>query len=154
MSLRERIEHDFHEARKTRQPEELSALRMLKSSLQNAAIEKRGALTDNEALKVVRTEIKRRKESARTYRSAGRAELAEHEEFEQSVYERYLPVAMEVDVLRALVRRVIEDTQAQGAGDTGRVMGSVMQEVAGRVEGNAVKEIVQRELAQRPAAKN
>ncbi len=146
MSIASRIEADFSHSMKAKQPQLLSALRLLKSSLKNAEITKKEALTDDEIIQVLRTEIKRRRESGELYRRAGDKERAQVEDAEIAIYERYMPQALTEDALRDMVQKVIVDTGALGAQDIGKVMGAVMKEVAGKADGGEVKKLVQQML--------
>jgi len=146
MTLSERIERNFIEARKTKQSEVLAALRLLKSAIKNAEIEKRGTLTDDDILKVLRTEIKRRKESVSVYRKAGREDLAVKEEAEQKVYEMYVPESLSDNELQVLLKKVLDDTGAKDMRDIGRVMSAVMKEVSGRADGSVIKKMVENAL--------
>ena len=117
----------------------VGALRLVLSELQRAA--KDG---DPDELGVLRRERKRRRESERAYRDAGREDLATGEAFEAGVIEGYLPAELSDAELDALVRRAIADTGAQGPGDMGRAIRSVMEAAGGRADGarvsNKVKE--------------
>ena len=90
---------------KNKEADRLSTLRMVKTALKNREIEKMAALTDEEALKILQSLVKQRRDSIEQYKSAGRAELAEKEAAEITVIEQYLPAALD----EAAVARVVED---------------------------------------------
>ena len=92
---------------------------------------------------MIKRAIKQRKDSAMQFRSGGREDLAEKEEQEIAMIEGYLPQQLSTEELRVIVTQVIEKTGAQSRADMGRVMGSVMQEVGEKTDGNAVRVLVE-----------
>src|SRR5438105_15278208 len=97
MNLTQRVDEDLKEAMRARNASKLGVLRMLKSALTYAAIEKSGAegkLTDAEAAQVIRKQAKQRQDSIESVEKGGRAELAAKEKEELSILKLYLPQAM------------------------------------------------------------
>src|ERR1700676_4273704 len=97
MTIQEEIDADLKDAMRSRDAERLSVLRMVKSALTNAAIEKRGAtggLADSEAVGVLRKQVKQRQDSIESFEKGGRPELAAKEKQELSILNGYLPQAM------------------------------------------------------------
>jgi len=125
----------------------LGTLRMVSAALKNRKIELLRELTDEDALAVIRTGIKQRRDAITQFRDGGRAELAAQEEAEVAVLERYLPAQMPDAELDAIVARVIADSGATGMKDMGGVMKQVLTEVAGRADGSAVSARVKQRLA-------
>ncbi|RJQ06680.1 MAG: GatB/YqeY domain-containing protein [Bacillota bacterium] len=120
----------------------LSVIRMARAALQNAGIEKRRSLTDDEAVAVVAREVKQRRDSAREYKELGRADKAEALEVEIAVLEAYLPEQLSDAELRDLISEAIAAVGAKSRRDMGKVMGKVMPLVRGRADGQRVNELV------------
>ena len=134
---------------RARETPRLSALRMLKSSLKYAAIEKGGAdnqVTDAEVLVVVRKRIKQCQDAVEGFEKGNRPEQAAKEKAEITLLQTYLPAAIPADELSAIVRQVIEETGASGRAETGAVMKAVMPQVAGRADGKTVNAEVMKQL--------
>src|SRR5207302_3037691 len=111
MNLSERVDEDLKEAMSARNASKLGILRMLKSALTYAAIEKSGTegkLTDAEAAQVIRKQVKQRQDSIESFEKGGRAELAAKEKEEFSILNTYLPQAMSADEISKVVRETIE----------------------------------------------
>lgn len=130
-SLKERIRQDLTTAMKAKDKPTTSALRMLLAAIQaeETSTGTRTELTDDDVLKVIAREIKKRRESAGIYRDNGRDELAEAEEAEVAVFENYQPRQLSDDELGELVDGVISEVaadaggavhEAHGPGDEGR----------------------------------
>jgi len=104
-------------------------------------------LSDDEVLKVVVKEAKKRREAASAYTDAGRPELAEKEVAELGVLEDYLPAQLSDDELETLVAQAVQTTGATGMGQMGTVMKATQPLVAGRAEGGRVAAAVKKALA-------
>ena len=144
MSLTERVAADLVAAMKERAELRLSVLRMLKAEFQRAQADKGRAaeLTEDDAQMLVRRLIKQRKEAAEQYRAAGAAERAEAELAEAAVLEVYLPAQLGDAELDALVAEAAKEAGAASPRDMGKLMRILMPRVAGRADGNRVKERV------------
>ncbi len=151
MSLTARIDEDIKAAMKSKDAEKLGALRMLKSSLKYAVIEKGAAaeagLADTDVINVVRKRIKQCQDAIEGFVQGGRAEQAEREKAEVVLLESYLPAALSPDELSGMVREAIAETGATGKAQMGAVMKAVMAKAAGRADGKAVNAEVQKQLA-------
>ncbi|MFB6350322.1 MAG: GatB/YqeY domain-containing protein [Bradymonadaceae bacterium] len=141
------ITSDMKAAMKEGRKEEVSTLRMLISSLNNAKIDKGGELSDDDVIEVLSTEAKQRRESIEAYREGGRDELVDKEQKELEVVNRYLPEQLSDDEIAEIVDEAIAETGAETKSDMGRVMGKVMPEVKGQAEGSKVRDIVMEKLA-------
>ena len=144
MKLTERVAADLVAAMKERAELRLSVLRMLKAEFQRAQADKGRAaeLTEDDAQMLVRRLIKQRKEAAEQYRAAGAAERAEAELAEAAVLEVYLPAQLGDAELDALVAEAAKEIGAASPRDMGKLMRVLMLRVAGRADGNRVKERV------------
>ena len=150
MSLQQQIDTDLKEAMKARAAEKLGVLRMLKSALKNAAIEKGGAdavLDDNEALAVIRKQVKQRHDSIEGFEKGGRPELAEKERAELAFLSVYLPAALSAEELAALVKEAIAEVGATDKAQMGAVMKAASAKAAGRADGKSLSQEVQRQLS-------
>jgi uncharacterized protein len=150
MTLAERIDADLKDAMRARDAARLGVLRMLKSALKYAAIEKSGAegeLDDAEATQVIRKQAKQRQDSIESFEKGGRAELAEKEEAELALLNQYLPAAMSTEDLSRLVRETIAETGATSKAQMGAVMKALGPKVAGRADGKTLSQEVQRQLS-------
>jgi len=150
MNLSHRIDADLKEAMRARDPEKLGVLRMLKSALKYAAIEKSGTageLDDAEATQVIRKQVKQRQDSIESFEKGGRAELAEKEKRELAILNEYLPAALSSDELSRLVREAITEVGATSKAQMGAVMKALTPKVSGRADGRTVSQEVQRRLA-------
>ena len=149
MSIPEQIQKDLTEAMRARQELRLSTLRMIKAAFKNKEVEKRGALDDKEALAVLGTLIKQRKDSIEQFTRGGRQELADKEAAEIGIIESYMPRAAGEEEVTSSVRAVIAEMGSPTMKDMGAVMKNVMARFAARtrVDGKQVSEIVKRELS-------
>jgi uncharacterized protein YqeY len=148
MSIVDQITKDMTQAMKSREELKLSTLRMVKSALKNKEIEKRGPLDDKEALAVMSTMIKQRKDSIEQFTKGGRTELAEKEQAEIGIIESYMPKALGEEEIVAAVRATISEMGSPTMKDMGAVMKNTMAKFGGaRVEGKVVSETVKRELS-------
>ena len=130
--------------------DKLGALRMLKSSLKYAVIEKgassEGDLSEAEVISVVRKRIKQCQDAVEGFEKGGRPEQAAKEKAELTKLEAYLPAALSAEELAALVRDAIAATGATGKAQMGAVMKIVMAKAGGRTDGKAVNAEVQKQL--------
>ena len=147
MGLPEDVNAAITAAMKARDQVRLAPLRMLKAALTNKQIEKGRNLDEAEALQVVASLVKQRRESIEQFLKGGRTDLVEKETREIQILEAYLPPAMDAVELDALVQAAITETGATSPKDMGRVMKDLMPRLAGRgVDGKAVNELVRRKL--------
>lgn len=150
MSIPEQIQKDMTEAMKARDERRLSALRMVKSALKNREVEKRGPLDDKEALQVLSTLVKQRKDSIEQFTKGGRTELADKEKAELTLIESYMPKAVGEEEVVSTVRATISEMGSPTIKDMGNVMKAVMAKFSAsgaRVDGKQVSEVVKRELS-------
>lgn len=146
MGLHEQIEEDFKEAMKEQEKDRMSTLRMLKSALQNKAKEEGGDLDDEDVVQVLSGEAKSHRDSIEQYEDGDRPELAEKERRELEIIEEYLPDPLDEEELEDFVDDVIDEVGASDMSDMGEVMGRIMPEVRGRVDGDLVNEKVRERL--------
>ncbi|MDF3046544.1 MAG: GatB/YqeY protein [Ornithinibacter sp.] len=150
-TLKAQLQRDLHDAMRARDKVRAGTLRMTLTSITTAEVagDEARELSDDEVLKVIAKEAKKRKESAAAFAGAGRGELAATEEAELAVLEGYLPEQLGDDELRAIVERAVESTGATGMPQMGQVMKAAQGEVAGRADGGRVAAVVKQVLSAR-----
>ncbi len=148
MSLKEQLQADLTDAMRAKDEVRRSTLRMALTSVTNEEVAGKQAreLTDDEVLKVLARELKKRREAATAYAEAGHPDRASAELAEAAVIEAYLPAQLGDDELVALVASAIDESGAAGPQAMGQVMKVVQPKVAGRADGGRVAAEVKRQL--------
>lgn len=146
MSLQERIEADFKQAIRDRDPRRLSCLRLIKAAIKNKEIDHRGKLDEAQIAAVLATLAKQRKESIELFQKGKRDDLVEQEQAELNILEGYLPKPISEQELTALVEQMVQELGASGPKDLGKVMKAVMVKAQGRADGKLVNELVKKQL--------
>jgi uncharacterized protein len=141
MAIIEQIDKDFQQALKEKNLSAVSNLRLLSAALKYERIKKMADLTDEDAVRIFKSEIKKRREAINDYARGGRPELAAKEQAEIEFIEKYLPAQMGEDEVRAKVQAILKDIDDKG--NLGKVMGKVMAELKGQADGAMVKHIVE-----------
>jgi uncharacterized protein YqeY len=146
----QRVEGDLKEAMRQKNTVKVGVLRMLKSALNYAAIEKsraEGALNDSEVSQVIRKQVKQRQDSIESFEKGGRGELAAKEKEELSILQSYLPQAMNAEELAKVVRETIAELGATSRAQMGAVMKTLQAKVADRADGRTLSAEVQKQLS-------
>jgi uncharacterized protein len=149
MTLQSQVDNDIKDAMRARETVRLNALRLLKSAMKNAAIEKGGAetmLDDAEASAIIRKQIKQRQDAIEGFEKGGRPELAAAERAEIEVLSAYLPAALSADEVTALAREAIAEAGATSKQQMGAVMKIATAKAAGRADGKTLSQSVQKLL--------
>ena len=145
MSLEKVINDDLKQAMRDRDKVKLAALRAIKAAL---LLEKTGADTsgteipETVEIQLLQKQVKQRKEAATIFRQNGRIELAEEEEYQSAIIEKYLPAQMTEEEIEQLVKKIVEETGASSIKDMGRVMGMASKQLAGKADNKTVSVIV------------
>jgi len=150
MTLSERVDADLKDAMRARDATKLGVLRMLKSAMKYAAIEKSGAeaeISEAEAVQVIRKQVKQRQDSIESFEKGGRPELAAKEKEELSVLNGYLPQQMATEELTKIVRDTIAELNATSKAQMGAVMKALQAKISGRVDGKTLSQEVQKQLS-------
>ena len=143
MILQERLAQDIKAAMLARDADRLSALRMLKSAVGYAQIERKTEnLADADFMALVQKEVKKRRDSVEQFEKGGRPELAAKEKQEIAVLETFLPKPLSPEELEALVRATIQETGATSKKDMGAVIKAVQTKAAGRADGKTISGLV------------
>lgn len=149
MTFQAKIDQDIKAAMLAREAAKLNVLRMLKSALMNATIEKHGAggsLDDADALAIVRKEMKKRQDSVESFEKGGRPEMAAIEQDEIALLSTYLPQGFSEAEIAEMVREAISEVGATTRQQMGAVMKIVSAKAAGRADGRALSAEVQKQL--------
>jgi uncharacterized protein len=147
--LKDRLRGDLTTAMKSRDEVRTRTLRMVLTSISNEEVAGNAAreLSDDEVLRILGREARRRREAADAFEAAGRADQAAAERAEDQVLAEYRPAPLSAAELAAIVAEVINETGASGMSAMGQVMKAVTPRVAGRAEGGRVAAEVRRALA-------
>ncbi len=147
MSLQLRITEELKASMVARNADRTGALRLIKSAVGYAQIEKKtDQLADPDIVAVLQKEAKKRHNSITEYAAAGREELADKERAELAIIEEFLPRALPADQLEALVQAVIAEIGATSKKDMGAVMKAASARAAGQADGKTLSTIVSRLL--------
>ena len=144
--LRENIQNALKEAMKAKNMLEVNAVRMIIAGIKEKDVDARGKgakeATDADLLAMMQTMIKQRRESIDMFIKGGRAELAEKEENEIKIIERFLPKQLSAEEVEAAVKNVIATTGASSMKDMGKVMGALRGQYAGQMDFGAVSGLI------------
>jgi len=137
------IQKDLVDAQKSKDQEKLETLRMVLAEIKNRSIDSKKDLKEKEVQEILRKEIKKRKDSIKAFKDGGRDELAQKEEREIAIIEKYLPAQMSEEEVQKAVSKIIKDNSGM---DFGPLMGKVMKELKDKADGALVKDIVSKEI--------
>ena len=143
MTLLEQLAQEMKAAMLARNADRLSTLRLLKSAIGYAQIERKNEnFSDAEVVAIVQKEVKKRRDAIEQYEKGGRAELAAREKQEITVLETFLPQPLTPEELEALVRATIQETGATSKKEMGPVIKAVQAKAAGRADGKSISGLV------------
>ena len=140
--LEKRITEDMKQAMKAGDTVKRDTLRMLLSSVKNAAGAKLAPLDEGEVLSVISKDVKRHQESIDAFKKGSRADLVAKEEAEMAILQTYLPKQMSHEEIVEAVKEVIGAVGAAGPGDKGKVMQQLMPKLKGKADGKAINDVV------------
>lgn len=139
MNLYNKIQLDLREAMKARDQFRAGVLKMLVSAvkyyLASSEETRRAELTDQKVIEIVKKQVKQREESVAAYEEANRSDLADKEREEARILRTYLPAMLSEEEIERMASSVIEETNASGPHDMGRVMKELMERAEGKVDG-------------------
>jgi uncharacterized protein len=149
MSLEQQIMADMKEAMKAKNEGVLRGLRAIKAEIIKAKTEPgaNGEITAEGELKLLQKLVKQRRDSLEIFNQQNRADLAQKEEEEIAVIERFLPKQMSEDELKAALTAIIAETGASSPADMGKVMGAATKQLAGKADGKAISAAVKEMLS-------
>ncbi|MEN8303102.1 MAG: GatB/YqeY domain-containing protein [Campylobacterota bacterium] len=142
MTLRETINADVKNAMKAKETQKRDALRLLTSAFKQIEVDERKELSDDDVIKIIQTQVKRRNDAATQYKDAGREDLMQVELDEIAFYEVYLPAQLSDDELSNELKEIISKVGASSPKDMGKVMGMASKALAGKADGKRISECV------------
>ncbi len=146
MTLKARITDDMKAAMKAKETARLGAIRLLLAAIKQKEVDERVELDDAGVIAVIEKMLKQRKDSITQYEAAKRQDLADAEKFEAEVLSTYMPQAMSMEEVAAIVARAIADSGAKAPADMGKVMALVKPQIAGRADMGEVSKLVKAKL--------
>ena len=150
-NLRTQITNDMKQAMKDKDADTLNTLRLVNAALKDKDIEIRvagtGEVSDADVLTILQKMLKQREESAKTYRENNRPELADKEDTEIAIINRYMPKQLEGDELAKVIDEAITESSAEGPRDMGKVMGILKSKYAGQINMGTVSGAVKEKLS-------
>lgn len=146
--IKTRIFSELKTSVKAKDQFKTSTLRFLLSDIKNLEIANKGKeLTDDEVIQSLNSALKKRKESIAMYEQGQRKELADKEKQEVELIKSFLPKQMTPEEIEKILDKAIDKAGASNPKDFGRVMGSVMQKLKGKADGNLISDILKKKLA-------
>ncbi len=142
MTLRETINTEVKNAMKAKDTKKRDALRLLMSAFKQIEVDERKELSDDDVIKIITQQVKRRNDAATQYRDAGREDLLQIELDEIAFYEVYLPAQLSDDELTTELKEIISKVGATSPKDMGKVMGMASKALAGKADGKRISECV------------
>ena len=150
MSLQEKLQEDLKESMRSGDSTRRSAIRYLRAKIHDEEIARKAALDDEAVIDVLGKQAQQRRDSIEAFGAGNRQDLVDKEEAELAVIFEYLPAQMSNQEIAELAQRAIEEMQASGPGDMGKVMGRLMPQVKGKADGRKVSAVVS-QLLREPA---
>jgi uncharacterized protein YqeY len=149
MGMADTFRTELTEAVRARDAFRRDTLRLVIASIDNARIAAGHELSDDEVMRVLRREVRQRRDSIEEYTRGNRQDLVDREQAELDFIERYLPAMLSDEELRAAAQAVVSEVAATGPGDLGKVMGPLLKRLGDRVDGRRANEVVRELLSSR-----
>ena len=147
MTLKERINEDMKAAMRARDPERLSAIRLLLAAIKQREVDERIQLDDAAVISVIDKMLKQRRDSVAQYEAAQRFDLASAERFEIDVLSAYKPAGLSADEIAAAIDAAVAVTGASGPADMGKLMAVLKPQLAGKADMADVSKLVKSRLS-------
>ncbi|KLO25039.1 GatB/YqeY domain-containing protein [Marinitoga sp. 1155] len=145
MELINKLNNDIKKFMKEKNSKALNAIKILKTEIKKAEVEKQRELNEEEILTIIRKQIKMRRDSIEQYSNAGRNDLVEEEKYELEILQQYLPPEMSDEEIENIVKDIINEIGENAK--FGQIMGLAMKKLKGKVDGNRVNSIVKKLLS-------
>ena len=145
--LRDTINDDVKDAMRSGDARRRDALRLLTAALKQKEVDERKTLAEPDVVAVIEKMIKQRRDSISQFKQGGREDLAQNEEYEIAVLEKYMPAGLSDDEIDAAIAAAIAETGAKAPSDMGKVMGPLKGKLAGRADMSKVSARVKQKLA-------
>ncbi len=147
MTLKARLNEDMKTAMRAKDSAALSTIRLINAAVKQFEIDERTEADDVKVIAILTKMVKQRKDSAQIYADAGRQDLADKENSEIDILNRYLPTMMSAEAIQAEVAAAIAATGAAGMSDMGKVMGVLKAKLAGKADMGEVNKVLKAALS-------
>lgn len=146
MSLKTQLTEDMKTAMRAKDQVSLSTIRLINAAIKQFEVDERTEADDAKVISILTKMVKQRKDSAKIYTEAGRQDLADKENAEIEILNRYLPQMMSAEEIKTVVEAVIAETGASGMADMGKVMGVLKTRLAGKADMGEVNKVLKAAL--------
>ena len=146
MSLKTQLTEDMKTAMRAKDQVSLSTIRLINAAIKQFEVDERTEADDAKVISILTKMVKQRKDSAKIYTEAGRQDLADKENAEIEILNRYLPQMMSAEELKTAVEAAVAETGASGMADMGKVMGVLKTRLAGKADMGEVNKILKAAL--------
>lgn len=146
MSLKTQLTEDMKTAMRAKDQVSLSTIRLINAAIKQFEVDERTEADDARVISILTKMVKQRKDSAKIYTEAGRQDLADKENAEIEILNRYLPQMMSAEEIKTVVEAVIAETGASGMADMGKVMGVLKTRLAGKADMGEVNKVLKTAL--------
>ena len=146
MSLKTQLTEDMKTAMRAKDQVSLSTIRLINAAIKQFEVDERTEVDDAKVISILTKMVKQRKDSAKIYTEAGRQDLADKENAEIEILNRYLPQMMSAEEIKTVVEAAIAETGASGMADMGKVMGVLKTRLAGKADMGEVNKILKAAL--------
>ena len=146
MSLKTQLTEDMKTAMRAKDQVSLSTIRLINADIKQFEVDERTEADDAKVISILTKMVKQRKDSAKIYTEAGRQDLADKENAEIEILNRYLPQMMSAEEIKTVVEAVIIETGASGMADMGKVMGVLKTRLAGKADMGGVNKVLKAAL--------
>lgn len=146
MSLKTRLTEDMKTAMRAKDQVSLSTIRLINAAIKQFEVDERTEADDAKVISILTKMVKQRKDSAKIYTEAGRQDLADKENAEIEILNRYLPQMMSAEEIKTAVEAAVAETGASGMADMGKVMGVLKTRLAGKADMGEVNKVLKAAL--------
>ncbi|KTD23157.1 GatB/YqeY domain-containing protein [Legionella londiniensis] len=147
MTIKEQISNDLKEAMRAKDKQQLETLRLINAAVKQVEVDERVEVDDVRMLAILDKLAKQRKESISQFKSAGRDDLVAQEEYELGIINRYLPVPLTNEEVKALIDNAIDTVGAKQMSDMGKVMAILKPQMQGRADMSKVSSLIKEKLS-------
>nr|WP_315039715.1 GatB/YqeY domain-containing protein [uncultured Neisseria sp.] len=146
MSLKTQLTEDMKTAMRAKDQVSLSTIRLINAAIKQFEVDERTEADDAKVISILTKMVKQRKDSAKIYIEAGRQDLADKENAEIEILNRYLPQMMSAEEIKTAVEAAVAETGASGMADMGKVMGLLKTRLAGKADMGEVNKVLKAAL--------
>ncbi|EFV81668.1 GatB/YqeY domain-containing protein [Neisseria mucosa] len=146
MSLKTQLTEDMKTAMRAKDQVSLSTIRLINAAIKQFEVDERTEADDAKVISILTKMVKQRKDSAKIYTEAGRQDLADKENAEIEILNRYLPQMISAEEIKTAVEAAVAETGASGMADMGKVMGVLKTRLAGKADMGEVNKVLKAAL--------